>query len=65
MSAKSALRAQLSRRDGNLFLTKVPSRMRPNAKSIEKMGNEVSAQLAANEAMRNRSKNAAAQQFIM
>lgn len=39
--------------------------MRPNAKSIEKMGSEVSAHLAANEAMRTRSKNAAAQQSIM
>lgn len=65
MSAKSALRSQLSRREGNLLLTKVPSRMRPNAKSIEKMGSEVSAHLAANEAMRTRSKNAAAQQSIM
>lgn len=64
MSAKSAMKAQIKRCNTGTKIVSVPEHMRPTPDSIHKMGVEISALLSANEAMRNRSENQAAQRSV-
>lgn len=55
MSISKILQKEMNKSNGNAKLVKVPMNRHPTAESLKKLEREISAQIAANEAMRSRS----------
>ena len=55
MELRNILRKEMEKSEGKARLVKVPANRRPTAESLRKLDREISSQIEANEAMRERS----------
>ena len=55
MDLRNILKKELEKSGGKARLVKVPANRRPTAESLRKLDREISSQIEANEAMRERS----------
>lgn len=55
MNISDIIKNEMNKSDGRVKVVKVPADRKPTAESLRKLEREISAQISANEAMRNRS----------
>ncbi len=55
MSVRKAIQAEMKRSNGKVQVMKIDSKRLPSKKGLLKLDRQISAQISANEAMRNRS----------
>ena len=64
MSVSEILAKEMEKSGGRVRMVKVPANRRPTAESLQKLEREISAQINANEVMRNKSLYKAAQMTL-
>ena len=64
MSVSEILAKEMEKSGGRVRMVKVPANRRPSAESLQKLEREISAQINANEVMRNKSLYKAAQMTL-